>query len=70
MSDDFLGRTVRDRRSGVVGRAIARVDWEDAPPSLIVQPPVRKDHTVPPTVYVAQAAAEVVPEPADNPWTQ
>ncbi|MBA3875590.1 MAG: hypothetical protein C0498_01415 [Anaerolinea sp.] len=63
----LLGRLVRDRRSGLVGRVVGIVTWVTDSPSVIVQPPVRDDRTVPPTVYVSQGSAEIIPEPAEPP---
>jgi len=58
-----MGQTIRDRRSGVFGKVIGVVRWADPPStSFIVQPPVRDDRTVPPTVYVPTSAAEEVPQ--------
>jgi hypothetical protein len=67
MNKDLLGETVRDIRTGLVGRVVGVVEWEgDLPPTLVVQPPARPDHTVPPTAYVPTGSAEVVPQaPAD-----
>lgn len=55
-----LGSIVRDTRTGLTGKVIATVNWDAQPTSLIVQPEVRPDHTVPPTVYVVESLAEVI----------
>lgn len=58
----MLGQTVRDDRSGITGKVIGVVTWIDRASSLVVQPPVRDDRTVPPTTYVASTSAVVVPQ--------
>jgi hypothetical protein len=60
----WFGATVRDRRSGLTGRVIGVVIWDQAPTSLVVQPPVRPDSTVPPTAYISEPHAELIaPQP-------
>ena len=66
-SREMLGKLVRDRRSGLSGRVIGFVTWEVQPETLVVQPPVRPDSTVPPTAYVQSGYAEIVPEPTPEP---
>jgi hypothetical protein len=63
MTRELLGQTVRDIRTGLVGRVVGIVEWEgDLPSSVIIQPPVREDQTVPPTAYAPSGAVEPVPQ--------
>lgn len=60
---DWMGRTVRDTRNGLSGKVVGVVRWiDDARETLIVQPPVREDRTVPPTAYVPETVADLMPE--------
>lgn len=60
----LLGMTVRDTRTGLVGRVVGVVTWEDPnPPTLVVQPAARPDQTLPPTAYVPEATIRVVGRP-------
>ena len=69
MTDPWLGLRVRDTVSGVSGMVVGCVEWLHNPQTtLIVQPPVRDDGTVPPTVYVPKSAAEPMgPVPSERP---
>ena len=68
MTSEFMGKVVRDRRSGVTGRVVGVVEWLENPIiTLVIQPPVRQDMTVPPTVYVQEPSAEVIPQLAEPP---
>ena len=66
MKRQLIGQMVRDSRSGLVGKVIGIVTWDRNPTSLIVQPQVLADQTVPPSIYVPEAVAEVIPQ-ADKP---
>jgi hypothetical protein len=70
MSRHLLGAVVRDPRSGLQGQVIGIVEWLGQPSTLVIQPPVREDHTVPPTVYVPEAVAEIVPQLNEPPVVQ
>lgn len=60
----LLGMTVRDRRTGLTGRVVGVVTWEEpGEPSLVVQPAARPDQTLPPTAYVPEATASIVGRP-------
>ena len=59
----LLGHTVRDSRTGLVGRVIGVVTWEAQPPSLIVQPAATTGQTLPPTAYVPEASVSVLGKP-------
>jgi hypothetical protein len=61
----WLGLFVRDQNSGVVGKVIGEVEWITGPRSLVVQPQVGADQRVPPTAYVAEPNAEVIPAPGE-----
>ena len=68
MKRNLMGQMVRDSRSGLVGKVIGVVTWEQdhMPSSLVVQPQVLTDQTIPPSVYVPESMAEIVPQ-ADKP---
>ena len=58
----WLGKKVRDQRTGITGIVVGVTTWLDNPSdSLIIQPPTRFDGTVPPTVSAWPAAVEEVP---------
>lgn len=66
MKRDLMGQTVRDPRSGLTGKVVGVVTWLEGVTSLVVQPPVREDRTAPPTTYVPEPLAEVIPQVNDS----
>ena len=67
MSDKMFGMTVRDVRTGLVGRVTGIVEWESQPQrTLIVQPKANEDGSVPQSQYVPESMVEVMPEPIGN----
>jgi hypothetical protein len=64
MKDQLFGMTVRDIRTGLVGRIVGIVEWESQPQrTLIVQPKANADGSVPASQYVPETTIEVLPEP-------
>ncbi len=64
---DFMGLLVRDTRSGLVGKVIGTITWDGlAERTLVVQPQVLSDSTVPGTHYVPSSVAEVVERPNER----